>query len=138
MGAGNSVTALYEVVPAGGRAPTVAVDALKYQKKAPLSAAAEGNELFTMKVRYKRPDADRSTLLSIPVRDGKAKFAQTSDDFRFSASVAAFGMLLRDSEHKGRASFGLVESLAKDALGSDQQGYRAEFLGLVEKARRMQ
>jgi Ca-activated chloride channel family protein len=138
MGAGNSVTALYEVVPAGARTPTIAVDALKYQKPAPLRAAAEGNELFTIKLRYKRPDADRSALFSFPVRDGTKKLAETSETFRFSAAVAAFGMLLRGTEHKGQANFGLVESLAKDALGDDRQGYRAEFLGLVQKARQIE
>jgi Ca-activated chloride channel family protein len=137
MGAGNSVTALYEVVPAGVSAPTVAVDTLKYQKPAPLSAAAEGNDMLTIKLRYKRPDADRSALLSIPVRDDGKRLAETSDNFRFSAAVAAFGMLLRGSEHKGLASFGMVESLGRGALGGDQDGYRAEFLGLVEKAREM-
>jgi Ca-activated chloride channel family protein len=102
-----------------------------------LSAAAEGNDMLTIKLRYKRPDADRSALLSIPVRDDDKRLAETSDNFRFSAAVAAFGMLLRASEHKGLASFGLVDSLAKGALGGDQNGYRAEFLELVEKARQM-
>jgi Ca-activated chloride channel family protein len=135
MGAGNSVTALYEVVPAGLGAPARKVDALKYQKPGPVTALAESGELFTIQLRYKEPMGLKSELLTFNVRDDKRKIGQTSDDFRFSAAVAAFGMLLRGTEHKGSATFDMVDALAVNALGRDDRGYRAEFLELVQKAR---
>ena len=132
IGAGHSVTALYEVVPAGVTATKAGtVDPLKYQKPS-LSAAAASGELLTLKLRYKKPDGDRSALLTTAVKDDQQAAASTS--LRFSSAVAAYGMLLRGSRHKGDASFAMVKKLAGGSLGKDQHGYRAEFLKLVDKA----
>jgi Ca-activated chloride channel family protein len=131
MGAGHSVTALYEVVPAGARSGARRVDPLKYQEAPRTSAAAAGDELMTVKLRYKAPESDTSQLFAIAVKDS----ARTeSADVRFAAAVAEFGMLLRDSEHKGTASFASVLELAREGQGHDPGGYRAEFIRLVEAA----
>jgi Ca-activated chloride channel family protein len=133
VGAGHTVTALYEIVPAG--APVApGVDPLKYQSQ-PSPRTAFGNELMTVKLRYKDPEASSSQLLTAPVRDQSASWRGTSDDFRFAASVAAFGMILRNSPYKGAANFDLVLQLAEGARGRDANGYRGEFIGLVDQAR---
>ncbi|MCH9686450.1 MAG: VWA domain-containing protein [Deltaproteobacteria bacterium] len=134
IGAGHSVTALYEVVPAGsGASPKV--DPLKYQDEAktPTAASASG-ELMTVKVRYKAPTGSTSKLLSFPIEDADLGLAETSRDFRFSAAVAGFGMVLRGSQHKGDASFAMVRKLAEASKGSDPHGRRAEFIRLIDKA----
>jgi len=135
IGAGHSVTALYEIVPAGG-APQPGVDALKYQQQpAPVeSDAPHSNELMTLKIRYKQPEGDTSKLLEFPIADTTQPFAQADDDFRFAASVAAFGMLLRNSAHSGTANWEDVGNWASSALGTDPHGYRIEFADLVRKA----
>ena len=131
MGAGHSVTALYEVVPAGAKPGTRRVDPLKYQEDRRPSARADASELMTVKLRYKAPDGDTSQLFAMAVKDS----ARTeSADVRFAAAVAEFGMLLRDSEHKGTASFASVLELAREGQGHDPGGYRAEFIRLVEAA----
>ncbi len=136
IGAGHSVTALYEVVPAGAPIPT-GVDALKYQHARQPSTAASSSELMTVKLRYKHPTGTKSQMMSVPVEDRRTPLTQTTDDFRFSAAVAAFGMLLRGSEHRGSASYDMVRELAHGAEGSDPFGYRSEFVGLVSKAARL-
>ena len=103
IGAGHAVTALYEIVPAGVSRLLPAADPLKYQESGRASAAAGNGELMTVKVRYKAPEGDRSRLLSVAVQAREA--GEPSAALRFSAAVAAFGMLLRDSEHKGSASW---------------------------------
>src|SRR5690606_33622594 len=90
-----------------------------------------------VKLRYKAPNGNRSKLLSHALRDRGVALARTSRDFRWSAAVAAFGMLLRDSEHKGGASYGSVLELARGARGQDAHGYRGEFLRLVQAAERL-
>ena len=135
IGAGHTVTALYEVVPAGGEAPAAGpkVDALKYQKPQP--AATGSGELLTLKLRYKEPDGNQSGLVEFPVTDAGGSYAKASPDYKFAAAVAAFGMILRDSPHKGTATLPAVAELAQEGLGKDENGYRAEFLGLVHKAK---
>ena len=140
IGAGHTVTALYEVVPVGANpaASVPPVDALKYQKDEPnkntsQSEAATG-EMLTVKLRYKKPDGDNSELIEKPVTDSNAAFASTSPDFKFAAAVAEFGMLLRDSEHKGNGAFGSVLEWAQEGKGADTNGYRAGFIELVRKA----
>jgi Ca-activated chloride channel family protein len=136
IGAGHAVTALYEVVPAGEKAPVAPVDALKYQKPAPAAATTgESGEMLTLKLRYKQPDGDTSALIEVPVKDSDAKFAKASPDFKFASAVAAFGMILRDSPHKGSANYGAVLEWAEDGVAKDPSGYRAEFLELVKKAK---
>jgi Ca-activated chloride channel family protein len=134
IGSGHDVTALYELVPPGEAAALPKVDALKYQR--PSSPAAEGSgESLTVKLRYKEPDGETSRLLSVPVTDGGATIETASDDLRFAAAVAAFGMSLRESAEKGSASLDLSARLAGDALGKDAGGYRRGFLDLLDRAR---
>jgi len=136
IGAGHTVTALYEVVPVGVSANPTAnvppVDPLKYSK--PEKATLSSDEMLTVKLRYKKPDEDKSQLIERPVLDSNAAFASTSPDFKFAAAVAEFGMLLRDSEHKGNGTFGTVLEWAQEGKGSDANGYRAGFIELVRKA----
>jgi Ca-activated chloride channel family protein len=142
IGAGHTVTALYELVPAGiSTASQTAVDDLKYQRKTPAQPAKEGKaindsrELLTLKLRYKKPDGDKSVLREHTLVESERKFTQTSTDFRFAAAVASFGMILKDSEHAGNANFGSILELAREAKGDDKEGYRAEFINLVKKAK---
>jgi Ca-activated chloride channel family protein len=134
IGAGHTVTALYEIEPAGKGVEDSGVDPLKYQEPKGLSAAAGTGELLTVKLRYKQPEGDQSDFLSFPVRDAGKAFAEASGDFQFAAAVAAFGMLLRDSSHKGDATYDSVLAIAADGRGADPFGYRAEFLDLVRRA----
>ncbi len=132
IGAGHTVTALYEVVPAGQPVPTAEVDELKYSAPA---AGSGSSELLTVKLRFKEPDGDVSRPLSFPLVDGGARWSAASEDFRFAAATACLGMVLRGSKHASGASFDTVRELSQDALGADPGGYRHEFIALVEKAR---
>ncbi|MBN1515182.1 VWA domain-containing protein [Candidatus Sumerlaeota bacterium] len=133
IGAGHTVTAFYELVPAGSAIPGVAAPSeLKYQKTAEPSEAAMGDELLTVKLRYKAPDSDQSTLLELPVMDQDRTWESADEDFQFAAAVAGWGMLLRDSQYKGELSWALVEELALGGKGDDKNGYRGEFLQLVK------
>jgi Ca-activated chloride channel family protein len=134
IGAGHTVTALYEVVPYGQKFENPGVDALKYQRPAEVSANANSKELLTIKVRYKDPDASDSKLLSEWVADTGTTIESASDNFKFSSAVAGFGMLLRDSKYKGDARYADIARLARAAAGADAQGYRTEFVQLVERA----
>ncbi len=134
IGAGHTVTALYEVVPFGQTFENPGVDALKYQRPAQVSSNANSKELLTIKVRYKDPDASDSKLLSVWVADGGATIESASNNFKFSSAVAGFGMLLRDSKYKGDARYAGVAQLARAAAAADAHGYRAEFIQLVERA----
>ena len=137
IGAGHTVTALYEVVPAGTDLAVPGAPILKYQQPSATTQAAASGELMTVKLRYKQPDADRSQLLSFPITDGGTAWASASADFRHAAAVAGFGMLLRDSPYAGEASWSMVQELAAGAASRDPHGYRAEFRTLVRKARGM-
>jgi Ca-activated chloride channel family protein len=133
IGAGHSVTALYEVVPVGATPVALASDSLTYQHVTLRSSANRSSELLTVRLRYKDPKGTKSRLLSTPVTDRRSSAA--SEDMRFASAVAAFALLLRDSENKGAASFDQVLTLARGARGEDPSGYRGEFIGLVEAAR---
>jgi Ca-activated chloride channel family protein len=135
IGAGHAVTALYEVVPAGQKVENPGVDALKYQQPEQAPEGAGAGELMTIKLRYKEPDAGASKLLSVGVVDGGASYRNASANFKFAASVAEFGMLLRDSRYKGQASYDGALQLARASAGEDLRGYRTEFVHLVERAR---
>jgi Ca-activated chloride channel family protein len=132
VGAGHSVTALYEIAPPDKAAALLNVDPLRYQQPAELVDA--GNELLHLKLRYKAPKAEEGQLLTWTIPDATAEFAQASEDFRFAAAVAAFGMLLRDSDHKGQADYAQVIQHAQDSRGLDEAGYRAEFVTLARNA----
>jgi Ca-activated chloride channel family protein len=135
IGAGHTVTALYELVPPGKEAGLPKVDQIKYQKPVAPSAAAGSEELFTLKVAFKRPDQQKSEYLSFGVSQPDKPLEQAAADFKFAAAVACFGMLLRDSEHKGQATFEKCLELARAGKGQDASGYRSEFIQLVGLAK---
>lgn len=141
IGAGHTVTALYELVPAGQEVATPPVDPLKYQAVKPSEENQDkstSGELLTLKLRYKQPDGDTSSKLEFPITDAGSSqrgFGQATGDFQFAASVAAFGMLLRGSEHAGTATYAAVEEMATASKGPDVHGYRAEFLEMVRRAK---
>lgn len=133
MGAGHTVTALYEIVPVGvefehGKN----IGPLKYQANDAENKTLS-KELLTVKMRYKLPDESVSKILERVLIDNKS--GQTSTDFRFVSAVAMFGQLIRNSEYKGDATFDKVMTLAKNAYGEDEQGYRREFVRLVDTAK---
>ena len=132
LGAGHSVTALYEIVPADSNEPVASVDELKYQQTDIKPSAMETDEWLTVKFRYKAPKESQSKLIVHPVKQNSVGIV--SNNLPFSAAVASFGMILRDSEYKGESSYELVKRLASRAKGEDKLGYRAEFLKLVEQA----
>lgn len=133
LGSGHTVTAIYEIIPAGSEELIASTDALKYQETKPNNAATT-SEVMTIKFRYKEPKEKTSKLITHIVTDQKNAFANASENCRFSVAVAEFGMLLRDSKFKGDSDFKSVMTLAKSAKGSDEEGYRAEFIKLVEIA----
>jgi len=137
VGAGHSVTALYEVIPVGVDSPVTVsdVDPLRYMESGVRPDDADSPELLFVKLRYKEPDGETSKLMDLPVLDEKGT---ASEDFRFASAVAAWGMLLRDSEFCSGFTLSEVASLAKGSLGSDEGGYRSEFLRMVEAAQAME
>jgi len=145
IGVGHTVTALYEIVPAGKKVDVAPVDDLKYQKKSARNSDRadekksndESDELLTLKMRYKAPDGDTSKKLEWPVKDDAQAFAEASDDYQFAAAVAGFGLLLRDSQYKGNLTLAAVLELAQSGLGHDEKGYRSEFLDIVRKAQQL-
>jgi Ca-activated chloride channel family protein len=132
IGAGHTVTALYEVVPAGAAVVGAKVDPLRYQSEREPTAAANATEMAHVKLRYKAPESSASELLDHTIAD---RVDPASENLRFASAVAQFGMLLRGSAHKGASSFESVQSLAKGALGTDTHGHRREFVDLVARAR---
>lgn len=140
MGAGHTVTALYEIIPAGSDESLKSIDPLKYQanrgdeKSVKQVKADPRAELMTVKLRYKQPDGNTSTKVEIPVKGKVLDLEETSDNFRFSAAIAEFGLILRNSEYKEDASMEEVITMAKDARGEDEEGYRSEFIKLVKLA----
>ncbi len=140
MGAGHTVTALYELIPAGSEEPLKSIDPLKYQadrgaddepEKVKVDPRAE---LMTVKLRYKQPDGNTSTKVEIPVKGSVLKLDETSENFRFSAAIAEFGLILRNSQYLEDASLEHVIAMAKGARGEDEEGYRSEFIKLVKLA----
>ncbi len=140
IGAGHTVTALYEIVPVGESINAPGIDPLKYQQPqavavAPGGAVNASNETCTVKLRYKQPDGQTSRLLEVPVIDLGNKFATASGDFKFAAAVAGFGMQLRQSPFKGDWTLAAVQEVAQESRGNDITEYRTEFIDLVKKAR---
>ncbi|QNH62321.1 YfbK domain-containing protein [Hymenobacter sediminicola] len=131
LGAGHTVTALYEVVPVGAPA---AVDKLKYQASSAEKPAPASADLLTVKMRYKEPQGSKSQLLERTLRGPAVPVERASENLRFAASVAQFGMLLRESDYRGEATFAATAKLAEAARGTDTEGYRAEFVRLVKAA----
>lgn len=131
IGSGHSVTALYEIIPGTSDEPVANVDPLSYQE----ITVRKSGDLMTLKIRYKDPDGTESKLISS--RLTPTDFGKISDNFKLAASVAEFGMLLRNSEFKGLSSYDEAIRLAKESKGSDPYGYRAEYIVLLEKAKLM-
>ncbi|HMG68753.1 MAG TPA: YfbK domain-containing protein, partial [Chitinophagaceae bacterium] len=136
LGSGHTVTALYEVIPDGIKDTFLRkTDGLKYQKNKPgLSKASANGEIMNIKLRYKQPAGDVSKLIEHSVFDEQAALSATSNNFRFAASVAEFGMLLRNSEYRSNSSYIHVIDLAKNSKGIDDEGYRTEFIKLASHA----
>jgi Ca-activated chloride channel family protein len=139
IGAGHMVTALYELIPRGVDTGDAVrdVEPLRYQTLASPTEAGQSGELLMLRLRYKLPDEDASTKVEFTVRDEGKKLGQTSKDFRFAAAVASFGMLLRDSQYKGNATYDAVLEIASEGASDDQTGYRAEFLQMVSRAKQI-
>lgn len=130
IGSGHTMTALYEIVPAGSDEKVADVDPLKYQKR---TESGRG-EVCTVKLRWKKPDGDTSMLKEIPISEAQITSKTPSEDFRFASAVAEFALLASDSKFKGSASFDKILDRARHAKGEDLEGYRAEFIRLVETA----
>lgn len=132
LGSGHTVTALYEIIPVGVESDFFKMDPLKYQQTKLDPLANRTNELMTVKFRYKDPAEKVSKLMVHTVRDENKPLAKTSDNFRWSASVAAFGMMLRDSEYINHYGVDALLQLAQSSMGKDEQGYRLEFVNLIK------
>lgn len=135
MGAGHTVTAIYELVPVNADSRLPSIDPLKYQANKIKKRADISSELLTIKLRYKKPDGIKSTLMEIPFTGEVVQFEEASQNLRFSASVAAFGMIMRESKFIGDFNINHVLETAKTARGEDEEGYRSEFIRLVKTAR---
>ena len=136
IGAGHTVTAFYEIVPVGVTPPVPPVDDNPFVKKAPPADAPKGvadSAVFRLRLRYKQPEGGKSTLMEKDVTDGGAAFDQATDDFRFAAAVAAFGMALRESKYLGRIEWDGILEIAGSSAGDDEK--RKEFLALAAKAK---
>lgn len=132
LGSGHTVTALYEIIPVGVESEFFTIDPLKYQTTKIDPSAAKSKELMTVKFRYKHPESETSKLIVHPLVDNQVALNQTMDNFRWSASVAAFGMLLRESEYVKNYTYSDVAALAESARGEDKEGYRIEFINMVK------
>jgi secreted protein with Ig-like and vWFA domain len=140
IGAGHTVTAIYELVPAGSQESGSSDEqGLKYQRvpQEKLTPRADSGELLTLKIRYKEPEQNASKLLEFTAKDSDKRFAEATPDFRFAASVATFGMKLRSSPYCGNLNYAAVAEFAAGSLDDDPNGYRAEFLDLVREAGRL-
>jgi Ca-activated chloride channel family protein len=139
IGAGHAVTALYEIVPAGGEVagayedPNPFVQPVEQPETEPV-VTTDSNALLRLRLRYKAPDGDRSTLMEQDLFDANGEIDEADTDFQWATAVAGFGMLLRDSPYKGGCSWELVEEIASGARGEDPRGYRAECLQLMRLA----
>ncbi|MFB0925538.1 MAG: DUF3520 domain-containing protein, partial [Vicingaceae bacterium] len=131
LGSGHSVTALYEVVIIGSEEEIKSVDPLRY-KENELASTSNSDEILTVKFRYKAPKGKTSKLIVRHLKGKTVQLSKSSENFRFSAAVAEFGLLLRNSKNRANASYQQVISLAKNSKGKDDNGYRAEFIRLVE------
>lgn len=140
MGSGHTVTIIYEIIPAGTSSKLVrGTTPLKYQQKRNYPSVLDqtnGGELATIKFRYKQPNGNKSKEMTHIISDETTDLQYASEDSRLSTSVAMFGMLLKNSEYKGSSSYNKVLALAKNSMGHDKEGYRAEFIQLVKKVNR--
>ena len=135
IGAGHTVTALYEVIPAAAGESLPTTDPLKYQPPRAAAPAGASGELCTVKLRYKEPQGKDSVRFDRAVVDAGTAFESASPDFQFAAAVAEFGMLLGHSKYAGNASLESVLAIADRSRGADPHGYRGEFRALAAQAR---
>ena len=136
LGSGHTVTALYEIIPVGVKSRFIkSIDPLKYQKNEIEEMSYDSRELMTVKLRYKKPDGNKSKLISKTILDKNKSWENTSANFKWSAAVAEFGMLLRESDFAQKSDITSVIKLAKESRGDDEEGYRSEFIRLVESSR---
>jgi len=135
MGAGHTVTAFYEVIPVGVKSNLIGnVDPLKYQNETKGKTSLSSHpDLLTVKLRYKQPTGDTSKKIEVPLIDNKED--GVSDDFRFAAAVAMFGQIVKDSQYKGNGTYDKAIALAQKGYSNDSQGYRREFVRLMETAK---
>ena len=131
LGAGHRVTALYEIVRVGAEEAVAKVDKLKYQRKVKFT---KSKDLLTLKLRYKDPKETESQLITRVLQAENITPKKPSDNWAFASAVAEFAMVIRDSKHKGTASFESALERARKARGKDEHGYRAEFVHLIESA----
>lgn len=134
LGSGHTVTALYEVVPVGVEFNAGSVDPLKYQSTNKYTKVNYDGELLTVKIRYKQPEGSKSKLVVKTVKSTDKNWKYASDNFKWSAAIAEFGMILRNSAYINMNSYEQVISLAKESKGEDEFGYRAEFIRLIQSA----
>jgi Ca-activated chloride channel family protein len=136
IGAGHTVTAFYELIPAGAEVDRLPKrDPLKYTPP-PVTVPANKDELLTVKIRYKLPHENESALIEFPVAAASVRAAgKETPDFHFAASVACFGMLLRDSPYKGTATYTSVITMAQNAIGQDKYNYRGSFVEMAQRAK---
>ncbi|MDZ7605265.1 MAG: von Willebrand factor type A domain-containing protein [Cyclobacteriaceae bacterium] len=133
LGSGHTVTALYEVIPVGVKSSFIkSVDPLKYQKNQVEGITSDSRDIMTLKLRYKKPDGEKSNLITATVMDKESEWEDASVNFRWSAAVASFGMLLRESEFTQDANLQMVLDLARNSKGNDEEGYRSEFIRLAQ------
>jgi Ca-activated chloride channel family protein len=137
MGSGHNVTALYELVPAGSDEPIPSVDPLRYRKSESVDERPSATEYLNIKIRYKKPDGITSSLMERQVRGGVKDIGHASENIRFAAAVAEFGMILRSSEFMGNATLDSAIELAGGARGEDEDGYRAEMIRMMKTLRDM-
>jgi Ca-activated chloride channel homolog len=132
LGSGHTVTALYEIIPAGVKSEFLDIDDLRYQKNSALPKSTLSNELMTLKLRYKKPDQDMSQLIVHTIKNYKSATIDPSENFRWACAVSGFGMLLRESEYIRNFNYDKVIALAESAKGKDEEGYRTEFIQMVK------
>jgi Ca-activated chloride channel family protein len=137
LGAGHNVTAVYEIIPMDSKEMIPELDELKYQDIKISEAARKSPEVMTVKLRYKLPDSESSIPFDVPVLNKTKSIEQESETFLFSSAVIGYGMLLQDSQYKAALTWDMVKDLAKKSIGKDSEGYRAEFLTLIDIAAKL-
>jgi Ca-activated chloride channel family protein len=140
MGSGHNITALYELIPTGSDERGPSIDPLKYQGSKRIENRDDNDfsdEFLTIKLRYKKPDGVTSMLMEKPVKGYINDMEDASVNLRFAAAVSEFGMILRNSEYRGSSTLEEAAKLARSARGDDDEGYRSEFIRLIETVKGM-
>jgi Ca-activated chloride channel homolog len=138
LGAGHTVTALYEIVPVGSLQNIDGFIDLKYQQPNNKPTLKDyGDELLTVKLRYKKPDSETSKLLERTLANSSQGYDKASQNLRFACGVTAYAMLLRDSKFKGEASYALAKQLLQSTALNIENGYRDELLQLISQTEKL-